>query len=96
LSRYERVGPPFDRATRAARTGRIALAVDTSGSIDESLLKRFVAEVAAALEKAEPPLRLIVCDADIHNVPSVSGILLANSHVLERQRRVMFIEHVAR
>ena len=47
---------------------RIALAVDTSGSIDESLLKRFVAEVAAALEMAEPLLRSIVCDADIHQI----------------------------
>jgi predicted metal-dependent peptidase len=60
-------------STRHSIAPREPLAVDTSGSIDESLLKRFVAEVAAALEKAEPPLRLIVCDADIHTVPSVSG-----------------------
>ena len=68
MSRYKRVDPPFDRATRATRTGRIALTVDTSGSIDESLLKRFAAEVATALEKAEPLLRLIVCGADIHQI----------------------------
>jgi predicted metal-dependent peptidase len=73
LSRYERVDPPFDRATRSARTGRIALAVDTSGSIDESLLRRFAAEVASVLEKTEPLLRLIVCDADVHQVQDFSG-----------------------
>jgi predicted metal-dependent peptidase len=73
LSRYERVDPPFDRATRSAQTGRIALAVDTSGSIDESLLRRFAAEVASVLEKAEPLLRMIVCDADVHQVQDFSG-----------------------
>jgi predicted metal-dependent peptidase len=47
--------------------------VDTSGSIDESLLRRFAAEVAAVLEKTEPLLRLIVCDADVHQVQDFSG-----------------------
>jgi predicted metal-dependent peptidase len=47
LSRFERVDPQFESATRAARTGRITLAVDTSGSIEESLLRRFAAEVAS-------------------------------------------------
>jgi len=44
-----RVDLPFESATRVVRTGRIKLAVDTSGSIDESLLRRFAAEVAAVL-----------------------------------------------
>jgi len=44
-----RVDLPFESATIVVRTGRIALAVDTSGSIDESLLRRFAAEVAAVL-----------------------------------------------
>jgi predicted metal-dependent peptidase len=73
LREREGVDLPFDRATRAARTGRIALAVDTSSSIGDSLLKRFAAEVAAVLEKAEPLLRLIVCDADVHQVQDFSG-----------------------
>jgi hypothetical protein len=68
LRQREGVDLPFERATSAARTGRISLAVDTSGSIDESLLRRFAAEVAAVLEKTEPHLRLIVCDADIHQI----------------------------
>ena len=73
LREREGVNLPFDRATRAARTGRIALAVDTSSSIGDSLLKRFAAEVAAVLEKAKPLLRLIVCDADVHQVQDFSG-----------------------
>jgi len=73
LSRYGRVDPPFEGDTRAAQTGRIALAVDTSGSIDESLLRRFAAEVAAVLVHTEPLLRLIVCDANVHQVNDYSG-----------------------
>jgi predicted metal-dependent peptidase len=57
---------PFERATTAARTGRIALAIDTSGSVDEKLLARFVAEITAILERLEPRLLLIVCDAAVH------------------------------
>jgi predicted metal-dependent peptidase len=64
---------PFERATAAARTGRIALAVDTSGSIDEKLLARFVAEIAAILERLEPRLLLIVCDAAVHQTFEFSG-----------------------
>ena len=73
LREREGVDLPFDRSTRFARTGRIALAVDTSGSIDKSLLKRFAAEVAAVLVQTEPLLRLIVCDADVHQVLDFSG-----------------------
>jgi predicted metal-dependent peptidase len=73
LRQREGVDLPFDRATSAARTGRIALAVDTSGSIGESLLRRFAAEVAAVLVQTEPLLRLIVCDADVHQVYDFSG-----------------------
>jgi predicted metal-dependent peptidase len=73
LRQREGVDLPFERATSAARTGRIALAVDTSGSIDEYLLRRFAAEVAAVLVQTEPILRLIVCDADVHHVYDFSG-----------------------
>ncbi|HZF38760.1 MAG TPA: VWA-like domain-containing protein [Blastocatellia bacterium] len=69
----EGVDLPFEPTTRSARTGRIALAVDTSGSIDESLLRRFAAEIAAVLEKVQSLLRLIVCDADVHQVQDLSG-----------------------
>lgn len=64
---------PFERATTAARTGRIALVVDTSGSVDEKLLARFVAEITAILERLEPRLLLIVCDAAVHQTFEFSG-----------------------
>lgn len=73
LRQGEGIDLPFERATRAARTGRLALAVDTSGSIDDAILKRFAAEVAAVLEQTEPQLRLIVCDEDVHQVQDFSG-----------------------
>ena len=53
--------------------GYNALAMDTSGSIGESLLRRFAAEVAAILAQTEPLLRLIVCDADVHQIYDFSG-----------------------
>lgn len=73
LRKREGVDLPYERATRAARTGRIALAVDTSGSIDGALLNRFAAEVAAVLDQTEALLRLIVCDAHVHQVYDFSG-----------------------
>lgn len=73
LRQKEGVSLPFERATRPAHSGRIALAIDTSGSVDESLLKRFAAEVAAVVERTEPQLRLIVCDADVHQVCDFTG-----------------------
>ncbi len=73
LREREGVDLPFERATSAGRTGRIALAVDTSGSIDGPLLRRFAGEVAAVLEQTEPALRLIVCDADVHQIYDFSG-----------------------
>lgn len=73
LRQNEGVALPFERATRPARSGRIALAVDTSGSVDEALLKRFAAEVATVLEQTDPQLRLIVCDAEVHQVCDFTG-----------------------
>lgn len=73
LRQNEGVALPFERATRPARSGRIALAVDTSGSVDEALLKRFAAEVATVLEQTDPQLRLIVCDAEVHQVRDFTG-----------------------
>lgn len=64
---------PFEQATTAARTGRIALVVDTSGSVDEKLLARFVAEITAILDRLEPRLLLIVCDAAVHQTFEFSG-----------------------
>lgn len=73
LREREGVNLPFERATTVGRTGRIALAVDTSGSIDESLLRRFAAEIAAVLNQTEPLLRLIICDAEVRQIHDFSG-----------------------
>jgi VWA-like domain (DUF2201)/Putative metallopeptidase domain len=73
LRQREGVDLPFECARRASRTGRIALAVDTSGSVYDALLARFAAEVAAILEKIEPLLRLIVSDAGVHQICDLSG-----------------------
>jgi hypothetical protein len=73
LREREGVNLAFERATTSGRTGRIALAVDTSGSIDESLLRRFAAEVAAVLNQTEPLLRLIICDAEVRQIHDFSG-----------------------
>lgn len=64
---------PFERATTAVRTGRIALAVDTSGSVDEKLLARFVAEITVILERLDPRLLLIVCDAAVQQTFEFGG-----------------------
>lgn len=73
LKQREGIDLPFECAKRAARTGRIALAVDTSGSISKALLTRFTAEVAAVLEQTEPLLRFIVCDAAVQQVYDFNG-----------------------
>jgi hypothetical protein len=70
---HEGVELPFERTTRATRTGRIALAVDTSGSINDKLLSRFAAEIAAVIEQTGARLYLIVCDADVHSTQELSG-----------------------
>jgi Putative metallopeptidase domain/VWA-like domain (DUF2201) len=71
---HEGIDLPYERATKASRTGRIALAVDTSGSINDGILSRFAAEIAAVLKQTEPQLRLIVCDAGVHQICDFAGI----------------------
>jgi hypothetical protein len=73
FNQHEGVDLPFERATRATRTGRIALAVDTSGSINDKLLSRFAAEVAAVIEQTGALLYLIVSDAGVHSAQELAG-----------------------
>jgi predicted metal-dependent peptidase len=73
LKQREGVDLPFERAMRADRTGRIAIAVDTSGSIDEKLLNRFVAEIASILERIDPLVRLIIGDMAVHQIYDLTG-----------------------
>jgi predicted metal-dependent peptidase len=69
----ESVDLPFERGIRPVRSARLVFAVDTSGSIDDEILGRFVAEMCSAIESMDPLIRLIVCDADVHQVFDLSG-----------------------
>ncbi len=51
------------------RMGKIAVAVDTSGSIDQGLLAEFQSEVQATLDECLPEaIEVIVCDAAVHAI----------------------------
>ena len=43
----------------------IAVAVDTSGSIDDGILNRFCAEIEAVQKRAGCEIYLVVCDAEV-------------------------------
>jgi predicted metal-dependent peptidase len=56
-------------ALRNEEMGPIAVAIDTSGSIDEALLAQFAAELQAAVDDASPArVHVLYCDARIHRV----------------------------
>ncbi len=52
---------------------RLAVAVETSGSVDGELLARFTAEVTALMRQTGAHVRLIVGDAAVHQVEDFSG-----------------------
>ena len=58
---------------RSDRMGEIVVAIDTSGSVDDTLLKSFLSEIAAIHAELRPS-RLIVmdCDSSIHNIAEFS------------------------
>ena len=57
----------FEPATRPAKGIRlIAVAVDTSGSIDDGILNRFCAEIEAVQKRAGCEIHLVVCDAEVN------------------------------
>lgn len=56
----------FEPATRPAKGVRlIAVAVDTSGSIDDAILNRFCAEIEAVQKRAGCEIYLVVADAEV-------------------------------
>lgn len=65
------VSLPFSPATRKKRGARLAVALDTSGSIDGSLLGRFLAEIAALCEFNQRNLILLVGDATVHEIVEI-------------------------
>ncbi len=65
---YAGVNLPFSPAVKKKRGTRLAVALDTSGSIDESLLGRFLAEIAALCGFNQRNLILLVGDAAVHQI----------------------------
>jgi len=59
---------PFSPDEIKKRGSRLAVALDTSGSIDNSLLNRFLAEIAALCEINQRNLILIIGDAEVHQI----------------------------
>lgn len=74
LIKHEGVALPFEPdRTRPGPSGRIAVAVDTSGSIDDDTLQRFSGELAAIMARTASRVLLIICDAEVHQVEELEG-----------------------
>ena len=62
---------PFSPDAMKKRGSRLAVALDTSGSIDGGLLGRFLAEIAALCELNQRNLVLIIGDAQVHQIAEI-------------------------
>ena len=62
---------PFSPDRTKKRGSRLAVALDTSGSIDGGLLGRFLAEIAALCELNQRNLVLIIGDAQVHKIAEI-------------------------
>lgn len=65
------VSLPFSPNVKKKRGTRLAVALDTSGSIDEGLLGRFLAEIAALCQFNQRNLVLLVGDAVVHQIVEI-------------------------
>ncbi|MDQ3748829.1 MAG: VWA-like domain-containing protein [Acidobacteriota bacterium] len=65
------VNLPFAPDITKKRGTRLAVALDTSGSIDEGLLGRFLAEIAAMCAYNQRNLVLLVGDAAVHQIVEI-------------------------
>jgi predicted metal-dependent peptidase len=65
------VSLPFTPNVKKKRGTRLAVALDTSGSIDEGLLGRFLAEIAALCGFNQRNLILLVGDAAVHQIVEI-------------------------
>lgn len=65
------VNLPFAPDTIKKRGMRLAVALDTSGSIDEGLLGRFTSEIAAMCVFNQRNLVLIIGDAAVHQITEI-------------------------
>ena len=62
---------PFSPDETKKRGSRLAVALDTSGSIDSGLLGRFLAEIAALCELNQRNLVLLIGDAEVHQIVEI-------------------------
>jgi len=62
---------PFSPEAMKKRGSRLAVALDTSDSIDGGLLGRFLAEIAALCELNQRNLVLIIGDAKVHQIAEI-------------------------
>ncbi len=62
---------PFSPDTIKRRGARLAVALDTSGSIDKELLGRFLSEIAALCAFNQRNLVLIIGDAAVHQIAEI-------------------------
>ena len=65
------VNLPFSPDTIKKRGARLAVALDTSGSIDKELLGRFLSEIAALCAFNQRNLVLIIGDAAVHQIAEI-------------------------
>ena len=65
------VSLPFSPDVTKKRGSRLAVALDTSGSIDENLLSRFLAEIVSLVEFNQRNLVLIIGDAKVYKIAEI-------------------------
>jgi predicted metal-dependent peptidase len=65
------VNLPFAPDAIKKRGTRLAVALDTSGSIDDELLGRFLAEIAALCHFNQRNLVLLIGDAEVHSIVEI-------------------------
>lgn len=66
--KYAGVILPFSPDELKKRGSRLAVALDTSGSIDSGLLSRFLAEIGALCQINQRNLVLLIGDAEVHQI----------------------------
>lgn len=66
------VNLPFSPNVKKKRGSRLAVALDTSGSIDESLLGRFLTEISALCQINQRNLILLIGDAELHSAVEIN------------------------
>lgn len=79
------VNLPFEPARGLRRTGRIAIAVDTSGSISDQILESFLGHMAAIVEQWKPRVLIVVADAEVQEEYEFEG-----SRAVDQLREIVF------